>query len=511
MNVKQERANKEYTRIDPFGAISVAVLVMSLLVLSLSGCERIPKSTKIPYKGTLISYAPTPKQLREAASDYEAIILTPMQFIVDRYNRKPDYQWIDTKLSLISGQDFPEDDLLRGPNTIYGWIQGRSLEALVGHARWLRDNNEMEVKTRLIEQIDKIIREVFTQLKVVWEKNSGHLFFFMTPEGEPFLLDSEGQRQPWTLTSESPYNSSDVFGAKGMYAAAQYLQDGEAIVLAKDYCLKVIEAIWEGNFRSDQQALDPKNPVTPVPGRHLHGPFMISIGTAAMLAEHERDSTSVEMGLRLIRYILQNHVNLDRRWPNLQGYDFVEFIDDHGRPYQDSGRIFSDPGHSMEFVGLTLKFTSICKQLQIASVEQQLEINKIEAVMFEILMQNFTNGFQPGPGGICKHFDLVTRTPINSDMPWWSLPETMRAALFCWQIANTPNQRQFCLSVLSKCHNAFIKNYIRPELNLMAYQTRSADGSVVDTIPATPDADPGYHTGLSLLDCLAIIEKVIER
>jgi len=36
----------------------------------------------------------------------------------------------------------------------------------------------------------------------------------------------------------------------------------------------------------------------------------------------------------------------------------------------------------------------------------------------------------------------------------------------------------------------------------MAYQTIGADGRPVATIPATPDADPGYHTGLSIIDYL---------
>ena len=35
-----------------------------------------------------------------------------------------------------------------------------------------------------------------------------------------------------------------------------------------------------------------------------------------------------------------------------------------------------------------------------------------------------------------------------------------------------------------------------------AAQTLDADGRCVDRVPATPDADPGYHTGLSLIDCL---------
>ena len=44
----------------------------------------------------------------------------------------------------------------------------------------------------------------------------------------------------------------------------------------------------------------------------------------------------------------------------------------------------------------------------------------------------------------------------------------------------------------------------------MAIQTRNADGEPVAVIPATSDADPGYHTGLSILDCLEVLRQQSE-
>ena len=43
--------------------------------------------------------------------------------------------------------------------------------------------------------------------------------------------------------------------------------------------------------------------------------------------------------------------------------------------------------------------------------------------------------------------------------------------------------------------------------HLMAYQTVDANGQPADVIPATPDADPGYHTGLSIIDYLACLDR----
>ena len=39
----------------------------------------------------------------------------------------------------------------------------------------------------------------------------------------------------------------------------------------------------------------------------------------------------------------------------------------------------------------------------------------------------------------------------------------------------------------------------------MAVKVRDARGEVVDLVPACPDADPGYHTALSLMDALELI------
>ncbi|MBT4500644.1 MAG: N-acyl-D-glucosamine 2-epimerase, partial [Gemmatimonadetes bacterium] len=58
------------------------------------------------------------------------------------------------------------------------------------------------------------------------------------------------------------------------------------------------------------------------------------------------------------------------------------------------------------------------------------------------------------------------------------------------------------LRVLSACHNAFVRHFLRPDLHLMAVQTRNERGDIIPVIPATADADPGYHTGLSIIDVL---------
>jgi len=459
------------------------------------------------YRGKLLPRDPQISNLCEAADDYQAILQSVMGMIVARCERGQTDPWIDTKISLIDGVDFAADDLLRGPQTVYGWIQGRALSALAGHAAWFRAHPRDPNAESICRSIEPIMRNLLATLRAVRARHGGHVYFSMTTEGQPIHFDGEGQTHPVALTERSPHNFSDLFCATGMYAAARYLQDDGALAEAKEYCRLVEQAAWKEDFASDQQQFDSKNPMNPEVSRCSHGPFMIQVATAALLTEFERDADSVQLGLKLVHHILSRHVNLDRKYPDLEEFDFIEFVDAEGRPYETGERILSDPGHALEFVGLGLKFLEVAGRHNLLGAVERRETEQIKAILLQVLLKNFANGYRPDAGGICKLFDLVTRTPINTDMPWWSLPETMRASLACCRVAPSEESRRACLRVFSACHNAFVAHYVKPELNLMAVQTRAANGRAVDVIPATPDADPGYHTGLALIDCLSMLEE----
>ena len=92
-------------------------------------------------------------------------------------------------------------------------------------------------------------------------------------------------------------------------------------------------------------------------------------------------------------------------------------------------------------------------------------------------------------------------------MPWWNLPETLRAAVEAMQVTTGPQQAAMAAIAAHSC-NAFFQHFVRRDLGLMASQTLDADGHVIDVIPATPDADPGYHTGLSLIDAVRGMQRL---
>ena len=304
------------------------------------------------YQRIELPNAPRAEHLKAAASDYHAIAITAMREIARRYQQTPDYPFIDTKLSLITGKNFPASDPIRGPQAIYGWIQGRGLEALAGHARWIE---RCGIDDLLAAQLRTIAQEVMEQLRHMRARNAGRLRFFMFPDGQPFMLDAKGQPQPYEVTADYPYGFSDLFSSKGLFAAADYLGDAAARAEALAYIQAVEDAIWADQFCSDQISLDPNNRPEPRTGFHPHGPFMIQIGAVALLIEAGVEE-AIERGLRLIEHELTTYANLDGRIPELQEGDFWEGVDDDGRPFvEPDGVIVSDPGHSLEFVGLVLK------------------------------------------------------------------------------------------------------------------------------------------------------------
>jgi len=93
---------------------------------------------------------------------------------------------------------------------------------------------------------------------------------------------------------------------------------------------------------------------------------------------------------------------------------------------------------------------------------------------------------------------------INSDPPWWNLPETMRAAFFAGLETPDKATSQACFEVFSTCHEAYFAHDPNPALMGFPYQTRDGrTGRVVDKVPAIPEGDPLYHSNLCFLEILA--------
>jgi hypothetical protein len=457
------------------------------------------------YETVTLGLHPTTRDLRTLVEPYWAMILAQLRAVLDRTERSEHYPWVDTKFNLITGEELPPTHPLLGRDVISGWVQGRGLESVVRFATWMTRFAGDDEVDGLIERARRLAANLLARLQQARALNGGHLYFFMTSSGRAFVLGPDMERSGVALGPSSPYSYSDLFCAKGMYAAANLLGDSISARDARAFCKNVYRGILARSFRSDQPQ-PAAGARSWVPGAFSHGPYMIALGMAALFAEFEPSYEAAALGLTLAEHILAAHVNLDGKWPRLREYDLVEFVDEAGDPYVDeSGRIVSDPGHSLEFVGLFLKFSRAVRSHGGATPAQQEALQRIEQIMPALMTRAFSNGFRPELAGICKTVDLLSRRPMDDTMPWWSLPETIRAALASWRVAGSDERRRTCLEILARSHNAFVTHYVSPQRYLMAVKVRDGRGRVVDAMPSFPDADPGYHTALSLMDALDLI------
>ncbi len=435
---------------------------------------------------------------------YDRILLDVLDALLERYERDPDYPFIDTKLNIITGKDhYPAstDDFFKGKEVIYAWIQGRALESLAGHAVWLKSCSLLtpgDAAARIV-RIEKILREVIDSMEDIRARNHDRMFFTFSRSGEP-LETHRGQLRALPRIPDGS-NFSDLFYSKGLLCAAAYLKMETKAGEAEHYFLRVVNDIRNRRFTTDQQSFDPKNPVTAVAGKHLQGPFMIALSGIAEAAAITGRKAWLQQGREFMEHIFKFHINLGERSELLQ-YDFWEAVDSSGNPWDENGVILCDPGHALEFAGLSLKCL-----LQMRTVPEFAGFaEKCRSFYPALITHCFRQGFNPQAGGICKSYDLKAHRPVNTDMPWWSLPETIRAAAEMLEFA--PESTPAMLKIIEQCSAAFLGKFVNPAVHSMAYQTRGADGKPVDVIPATPDADPGYHTGLSIIAFLHILSRL---
>ena len=156
-------------------------------------------------------------------------------------------------------------------------------------------------------------------------------------------------------------------------------------------------------------------------------------------------------------------------------------------------------------MGLSVQFSRAVRRYGGATPAQQEAIHDIERIIPALLARAFANGFRPAVGGICKTVDRLTGIPWTTRCPGGACPRRSgpRLAGGVWPRTTEPP----CLpEILARSHNAFVTHYVRPQIYLMAVKVRDARGAVLDVVPAYPDADPGYHTALSLMDVLDFIQ-----
>ncbi|WP_283193212.1 hypothetical protein [Rhizobium sp. AN80A] len=372
--------------------------------------------------------------------------------------------FLNTKQNSLTLADYGSDDGIRGPDYTYGWIQGRGLEALVAHAEFFE-----EELPPLAEKLDAAGRRLYDLLAEL-QKADGHAYFCYDKHMNAVYADQQNRLH----AQEKPaliYSYSDAFVAKGLVSAAsRYGLSGLADHLA--YFDRVVASVEAGRFQMDERR--------PLSQQCLGeqaddiGPRMILLGAAGMLKRFGHTAHTAYAD-RFITHVIDRHFDTPSALlRNVPGEDACNV------------------GHGIEFVGFALDY-----------LDDDADPTLIETLE-RILVASFDKGFI-GPG-LTLTISIASGEAQGRYCPWWSLPETIRSAALVHGRTGNPQS----LRVWKAAHAAFFERYWRGTPPI-AYQTmaKGEEGDVpVDFVPATPDLDPGYHTGLSLLAAIHAADRL---
>jgi hypothetical protein len=367
--------------------------------------------------------------------------------------------FLNTKVNSLTLSDYQDEDGTRGPAYLYGWIQGRALEAVATHAAYFEQED-----AALAAELDAAGRALYRALCAL-QRRDGHGYFCYDSGLKPVYTAPDGalQRQE---AAGSVYTYSDAFFAKGLVAgAARYAPDDLPEHVA--YLAQVIAAIEQRRFQMDERRR--LSPDAALGEPEDFGPRMILLGAAGLL---HRLGLGDRAGFadRFIMQVLERH-----------------FDPQSGLLRNVPGADLCNVGHAIEFVGFALDHLQGNGDRPLL---QQLQT---------VLASSFRCGFV-GPG-LCLLVSAATGEALSPYCPWWSLSETVRSAALCFEATGDAE----ALRMWEQADQAFFAHYWR---GAFAYQTLTQDGPV-DFVPATPDLDPGYHTGLSLLAAIRVADHIL--
>jgi hypothetical protein len=366
--------------------------------------------------------------------------------------------FVNTKMNPLSLVDYAAIDGWRGPDHVYGWIQGRALEAIVTHAAAFEHTDPA-----LTQALDAAGRRLYAALDVL-RAADGHVYFCYDRAMRPIRFVDQvfvAQHRPSDI-----FTFSDTFAAKGLVAAAARYAPAD-LPRQLEALATVIAAIEDNRFQIDEKV--------PLERARLEaeaadfGPRMIMLSAGALLTRlGQRDRAG--FADRFIAQVVDNY-----------------FDPASGLLRNVPGEDRCNVGHGIEFVGFALDY-----------LEPDADPELLR-VLETILVSSFDKGFN-GPG-VRLVVSAASGAPISPYCPWWSLPETIRSAALCHERSQSAES----LRVWRKADEVFFRDYWRPGTGI-AYQCLT-DAGPVDYVPATPDLDPGYHTGLSLLAAVGMLER----
>jgi hypothetical protein len=398
--------------------------------------------------------------LRSAARRYDDCNQSTLAFILSRPPLPGGL--VDTKVHSITGENYNSASGVRGPNFTYGWIQGRALEALIAFARFY-EGRDPDLSRRLMERA----RWLFDALNGLYQRD-GHIYFLYNRNLEPIRAADDGHIRQQTEPDIFTY--SDAFAAKGLFAASRAFATENASTYL-DYLLSVIDAVEDERFQMNETVRIGRTSIADEADDF--GPRMILLGAAGLMHDHG-EARHTDFADRFIDHVIAKH------------------------HHKETGLLLNVPGDDTCNVGHAIEFCGFGFE-HLQARPDPVKLKELGSV----LTRSLQVGMQ-GPG-IALYLSAKTGQPVSSYYPWWPMPEAVRACSLAMYLDDTLELQ----GLWQQCDGKFFTNYWQADQGF-AFQTRDVAGPV-DFVPATPDLDPGYHTGLSLLRARRTIDLLLTQ
>jgi hypothetical protein len=141
------------------------------------------------------------------------------------------------------------------------------LDALAEHLAWIPMAQSLDTsrKTALADRSRRLLATVLDAMEALRQVNNGRLSFMLATSGTPLQVENDG-RVTALGRIHGEANFSDLFYAKGLYAAGRVLNLPETCAAAEANLRLITNAIFAGSLASNHLLIDPRVRPVEVPG-----------------------------------------------------------------------------------------------------------------------------------------------------------------------------------------------------------------------------------------------------
>lgn len=430
-------------------------------------------------------------ELSALLPDIRGFIIPTMRIATDRFlSSTNESGWVDMKFDPVNGKERDSSQEIYRKDRVYGWIQGRGLESMTAHIQWARQMTGYKLVD--IEALSRCAETLYRKLMTAC--------FTASEMQVTFIMDTAG-RNCGSNVPGSTTTLTHLFVLRGLLAYASYRNyssDLERII----YALRnAVDNSIQGLCLNDQVSFGNKGGERLSSGRKGYEGQMIAISACELLFLQTRMDEDLMRGIKTIESVFLRHSRRDDTY----GLMLVDGIQANGQPYREEGRLATDPGHALEFVGLSLQFFRHSAPYTI-NADHVAAIDRMTRDLRSLAYLYNRLGRAPH-GGIVKSINAENAAVINGDCPWWSSYEAVRTWTELHEIGRDDVERSECVSQIKSYVDCIRQLYVSPSSIGVPVQTVDYDGQVVPVIPATPDIDPGYHTGMPLINALELLGR----